>query len=144
MTAKIAILIAPSKPQRRRTHCLSISDDQNWVNGCCRWIPLIPEEPLLGHSQKNPYLKPSQCDWRSHTLWTYGQSPIVCCAIYGSVACHLFCLSETRMTPVWILYKRLFLRLGDGCCHFIFHRRLVMCFSRETDGNVSVSVDGNV
>lgn len=71
------------------------------------WVLLMnpsssPEEPLLGHSQKNPVSNQASLTG-THTLWTYGQSPIVCCAIYGSVACHLFCLSETSMTPVWIL-----------------------------------------
>lgn len=82
----------------------------------------FPEELLMGRSQKNPISKASQCNWRSHTLWTYGQSPIVCCSIYGWVACHLFCLSETSMTPVWILNKKGFffpLRLWESCCHLI-------------------------
>lgn len=81
----------------------------------------FPEEPLMGRSQKNPISKASQCNWRSHTLWTYGQSPIVCCSIYGWVACHLFCLSETSMTPVWILNKKkaFFLCLWESCCHLI-------------------------
>ena len=73
----------------------------------------IPEELLLERSQKNPISnqasvagaqKHTHTHTRAHThtqtQWTYGQSPIVCCAIYGSVACHLFCLSETSMTPV--------------------------------------------
>lgn len=109
-----------SKPRMRQVHCLSISADHNWVNGCGSWIPLRPRGAFTGTFPKESYLKPSQCSWRSHTQWTYGQSPIVCCAIYGSVACHLFCSSETSMTPVWILNKRLFLCLGEGCCHLIF------------------------
>lgn len=96
------------KPQRRKVHSLSISADQNWVNGCCRWISHHPRGAFTGTLPKESNLKPSQCSWRSHTQWTYGQSPIVCCAIYGSVVCHLFCLLETSMTPVWILNKRLF------------------------------------
>lgn len=32
-----------------------ISADQNRVNGCCSWVSLcVPEELLLGRSQKNP------------------------------------------------------------------------------------------
>ncbi len=97
-----------------------ISADQNGVNGCCSRFFLRPRGAFTGTFPKESYLQPSQWSWRSHTQWTYGQSPIVCCAIYGSVACHLFCLSETSMTPVWILNKRLFLCLGEDCCHLIF------------------------
>lgn len=87
--------------------CLSILSDQNWLNDC--WIHLCPRGAFTGTFPKASYHKPSQSSWRSHTRWTYGQSPIVCCAIYGWVACHLICLSETSMTPVWILNKMPFM-----------------------------------
>lgn len=108
----------------------------------------VSKELSLGHSQKNPILNQAnvagahtQTHTHTHTQWTYGQSSIVCCAIYGSVVCHLFCLSETRMTPVWILNKRLFLRQEEGCCHLISlnvthdWRR----FSHKADNNISFS-----
>lgn len=103
--------------EERSTQCKHFSY-KNWVNGWCSQITLCPRGAFTGTYPKESNLKPSQCSWRSHTQWTYGQSPIVCCAIYGSVVCHLFCLSETSMTPVWILNKRLFLMYGRRLLSF--------------------------
>ena len=61
----------------------------------------VPEEHSLRCSQKNPsHQKPSQCGLLALTdkQWTYGQSPIICSAVYGPVDCHLCGLQGARMS----------------------------------------------